>query len=799
MACSANRCACANPRQLRVRITALPPAISWCQKTWNRFNVLLWFTMLRHPLGSNWSLLLVLGSLLVSGCLERELGTEGPRTTSLVSEQLRQAPPTKLDLLLVVDNSASMADKQVVMAAGIPDLIRTLAVPPCIDGSGARVARTDERTCPSGSTPEFEALTDIQVGVITTSLGGALDGEDADCVNEQSRDMAHLLPTRPRAQHIPSDGGVLAWKRGQDTEGFIDNLRSLVTLAGESGCGMESSLEAWYRFLIDPTPYTRLVMASCNDGQSSCVRRELDAEGNPAVDQDLLAQRAKFLRPDSLLVVVMLTDENDCSLTEHPYSWTVGMSQSMWRGSSACETDPNSECCLPCTSTRPPAACLDASGALPGCVAGQEFYSAETNDDPLNLRCYEQKRRFGIDFLQPTARYVNALRSRELCHRRNDNDPAGCTAEQLVENPLFTGTGPFARNDPDDVLLVGILGVPWQDIAVSPDATQRLVYLPSTSANGAPSINWSWLLTSENQDPLVRESVTPRQGVNPATGAALAPPESPRYANPINGHEHTNTYADQLQFACIFPLPEGERDCSQTESACDCTTASDAHGNPLCQAEDNSFGSIQYFAKAYPTTRGLEVLSGVGESAVVASICAKEMRDEQAPDYGYRPAMQAIVDKLKTKLTSLCFDRELTTNEEGVTNCKVIEITADAEACNCTGTRLPPSPTVRASVEKEMLRLEVCRDSTSCSALCACEIAQVPPGPNQTLNSCQTDGVSQDDGWCYVDGEWSEASAQLVSNCRGNARRQVRFVGDGVPKESSVTFLACQGSSYESE
>src|SRR5690606_19877282 len=133
------------------------------------------------------------------------------------------------------------------------------------------------------------------------------------------------------------------------------------------------------------------------------------------------------------------------------------------------------------------------------------------------------------------------------------------------------------------------------------------------------------------------------------------------------------------------------------------------------------------------------------------SICAKEMRNDQAPDYGYRPAMQAIVDKLKTKLTSLCFDRELTTNEEGVTNCKVIEITSDTEACNCTGARLPPSPTVLSSVKKEMLRLEVCRDSATCSALCACEIAQVSPGPNQTLNSCQTDAVSRDDGWCYVD------------------------------------------------
>ncbi len=745
-------------------------------------------------------------SLALPGCLERDLGLQGPRTTSLISEQIRQAPPTKLDLLLVVDNSASMADKQAVMAAAIPDLIRNLAVPPCITREGASVARQGDESCPAGSAPEFEALSDMQVGVITTSLGSAGGEAEGNCDNEESQDMAHLLPTRPRAQQVASDGGVLTWKKGENTKDLIDRVGSLITLAGETGCGGESSLEAWYRFLIDPEPYTKLVLSPCQSDPTvrGCASRELDANGKPAVDTELLAQRAKFLRPDSLVAIVMLTDENDCSLREHPQAWMLGEAVNMWRGSAVCETDPNSECCLPCRSLAAPAQCLDSQTAtLPGCEQNGGLYPDGSLDDQPNLRCYEQKRRFGIDFLQPTARYVNALRSPELCLSRADNAPEGCERGERVKNPLYSQTGTFARTSPDSVILVGILGVPWQDVAVSADPGQRLTYLPAVGTPEQAGINWPWLLPSAEQDPLLKESVEPRQGINPATGIALAPPGSPRYANPINGHEHANLARDELQFACIFPLPEGERTCDTDASngfGCDCDASNpDEDGNPLCQAEDNSFGATQYFAKAYPGTRALEVLNKVGDSAVVASICAKEMTDDQTPDYGYRPAMQAIVDKVKTKLSELCFDRELTTDDQGETNCKVIELQATQAACACTGTRITPQPNVLQSVRKQMRQLDLCTTDAECAALCACEIDQVSPGPGATLNSCQTNAQSVDNGWCYVDATWGDASAQLVSNCRGNARRKVRFVGDGVPRESSVTFLACQGSGYDSD
>lgn len=755
----------------------------------------------------NWYTLALVGvvSSSTSGCLERELGLQGPRTTSLVSEQLIQAPPNKLDLLLVVDNSPSMADKQEVMAAAIPDLIRSLVEPPCVDAQGGRVDALPDGKCPAGSNPEFEPLRDLQVGVITTSLGGSGGETVAGCTNESARDMAHLLPTRPRAAHIPSDGGVLSWKAGADLDGFIGNVGQLVTLAGEDGCGQEATLEAWYRFLIDPAPYTRLERVACDeqDSERLCGTRQLAADGSPLVDTELLAQRAKFLREDSLLAIVMLTDENDCSLLEHRRAWTIADLGVMWRGTPACETDPNSECCLPCTTGAYPASCptepsADGSKQVPlGCAASGGSYTYE--EEAPNLRCFDQKRRFGVDLLQPTSRYTNALTSRELCPRTATGNASDCADGERFINPLFTAQGPGARTS-SDVFLVGILGVPWQDIAVSPDRTQRLTYLPAVGTDTQVGINWGWLLPSNEQDPLMKESIEPRAGTNPATGAALAPAGSSRDANPINGHEHANLTRDELQYACIFPLPGEGRKCTGDvdELGCDCNDPDlEGEGNPLCQAEDNSFGDTQYFAKAYPGVRHLDVLKGVGESAVVASICAKEMNDASALDFGYRPAMQAVVDKLKTKLTDLCFGRELSTDEAGITNCKVIEMQPLGATCNCTGTRSVPKDVVLDSVRSQLLEKEVCENEADCARICGCEIAQVAPGVNGALNSCQTDQNTSDNGWCYVDASKGPESAQLVANCSNKAQQSVRFVGDGVPLEGSVTFLACQGSSYE--
>lgn len=298
----------------------------------------------------------------------------------------------------------------------------------------------------------------------------------------------------------------------------------------------------------------------------------------------------------------------------------------------------------------------------------------------------------------------------------------------------------------------------------------------------------------------MRESVAPRTGTTPALGVAIAPPGADRMANPINGHEHANTGRNELQFACVFPL-DAPRDCTAEnpdDRYCDCEfLGTEEEGNPLCQARDGSFGTTQYFAKAYPGLRQLNVLQGVGESAVVASICAKETSNVESPDYGYRPAMQAVVDKLKGKLTQVCFDRQLQTEAGGQTNCRVVELRPNADTCSCEGIRTAPTEVVLDSVRHQMRAQKLCHSDSECDAMCACEVQQVPSGAGGTLNSCQTDPQSTDDGWCYVDANLNPQSEQLVANCQQAAKRTVRFVGDGVPQDNFIAFLACQGQTYD--
>src|SRR6266404_3645784 len=80
-------------------------------------------------------------------------------------------PVKKLDLLFMVDNSSSMADKHGILSLVIPDLVNRLVNPVCIDPNGHPVGNPQSNgTCSQGEL-EFDAIKDIHVGIVTSSLG----------------------------------------------------------------------------------------------------------------------------------------------------------------------------------------------------------------------------------------------------------------------------------------------------------------------------------------------------------------------------------------------------------------------------------------------------------------------------------------------------------------------------------------------------------------------------------------------------------------------------------------------------
>ena len=119
---------------------------------------------------------LTVGSVAATsaGCLQREIEPVEPRTTSTIVERLTQSAVDKIDLLLVIDNSRSMADKQEILRLAVPDLVQQLVNPACVDEDGnvSGTQPTDPLAeCDAGLEREFDPILDMHIGVITTSLG----------------------------------------------------------------------------------------------------------------------------------------------------------------------------------------------------------------------------------------------------------------------------------------------------------------------------------------------------------------------------------------------------------------------------------------------------------------------------------------------------------------------------------------------------------------------------------------------------------------------------------------------------
>jgi hypothetical protein len=774
------------------------------------------------------ALVSIAGAGTVGGCLNRPIQPNEPRRTSTIVEPFQQSAVDKIDLLLMLDNSRSMADKQLILAAAVPDLVSGLVNPKCVNDAGTALPAKDQPAgptaeCPLGAKREFPPIVNIHIGIVSSSLGG--HGSDAcattetiSCAgspNSSNNDAGRLLartdacvgtlvPTYGEAK----DRGFLAWDpkgilapKGEAslgeiavaadgkvttvTPGIVPTLKDMVQGVGQVGCGYEAQLESWYRFLIDPDPYEKITLEGMPTPKAT----------PSGTDTLLLKQRADFLRPSSLLAIIMLTDENDCSVKESGQFYFAVQQQNpqdnkkkfhLPRARKECLTNPNDPCCKSC-----------GQGVPAGCPADDKCTTSPTlsdSEDDINLRCFDQKRRFGIDFLYPIDRYTQALRN-----------PSVPSRSGMAPNPIFSDLNPtkgedHTIRDAGLVFIAGIAGVPWQDIARDPaDLTKGFKNSAELETKDAKNNNlttWDVILGDPANyvsptDPHMIESVKPRDG--------LSPPASPDNADPINGHEYTIAKNDDLQYACVFDLP-APRDCAAMGvNGCDCGTP--GNDNPLCDATTDT---LQVRAKAYPGTRVLSMLRSVQDQGIVASVCPKQLTDKATADYGYRPAIGAIIDRLKSALGGQCLPRELKPDANGQVQCLILE------ALKVNGTPSCKTSAFRKDLVKEREAAKTAALATPGAAQQGwnqfCEIIQagdVEFSTQDQLNGCQQDAsaapiapVSKDkvNGWCYVDPAQNPLSNDdLVESCAASERHLIRFVGLGEPAPGSTLFITCSG------
>jgi len=550
----------------------------------------------------------------------------------------------------------------------------------------------------------------------------------------------------------------LKWEPGVSADELNAHFRELVVGAGEEGCGFEAPLEAWYRFLVDPEPATGITRVPCPGevGGTNCIEPQ-------GVDETILSQRAAFLRPDSLLAIVQLTDEDDCSLNQSGMGhWAVSENilgaEGIPVASSECATNPNSECCHSCVYERPSQCQGDG-----GCAG------VPRAPTPTRHHCWDHKRRFGAEYTYPTTRYSDALTKKTLKNH----------AGEEFENPLL------AHRDRSFVFLSGIVGVPWQDLAVD-IASPDLGYMTASELTAVG--RWQWMLgVPEGQpegsapipptDPFMIQSVEIRHGRHPLTG------DDPSQPNSINGQDRES---GTLQNACMFPRLE-ERDCSQVPASlyCECTNA-DAEENPACR------GTVQTHATAQPSTRLLQVLKEFSDeqvpeakdNAIAASICAMQLDDPDSSSYGYTPAILALIERLKSKLKGACLSRELDVAEDGTVPCRVVQAIPRGDAAGCPCEEVPNS---ERSIYSHQVA-DLC-DGPSCEdGYCYCDLPQL----NSPGNECQTviaeDAVTEI-GWCYLDGGETTKDVLNSLGCEGVNPHSLRVVG--AKEQGTLSFLSC--------
>ena len=708
------------------------------------------------------------------GCITAPVVATEPSTKSIISLEVPTRAIDKVDILFAIDNSLSMGDKQQLLKDAVPDLLGRLLVPNCVDPKDRSriLGASTNGTCAAGVV-EFEPIKSLHVGVVSSSLGGAgsdtcREGFESRGVRYDMNDRAHLLSRTPSGPAPNAGAGFLAWAPGQDTQLLEGAFADRIVGVREYGCGFEAQLESWYRFLVQPDPYLDVV-------------RRGDRNVFEGHDDELLRQRREFLRPDSLVVVVQITDENDS------YVDPQAMDGQAWRmlqetiqlpkPTSACATDPASESCSSCfypenNGSRAPAECREPTWPL-GHV-----------NNTHQIRLLDPKRRFGLDPRYPVRRYVDGLTKAQVPDRSGEH-PRGMreyVGEAKCTNPLFAASLPASskeemcklpvgKRSADMVFFAAIAGVPHQLLHFDPASPKnsRLTEADWTKMLGADPARHDL----SGIDPHMRESADPRPG--------LAAPGAADNADPVHGREWTSG-GKSLQYACTFDLPLAmQKDCQTSPETCDCSPDPSTGVRPdvpLCDARDRN---RQIRAKAYPGVRHLEVAKALGGTGIVSSICPMDTGNPARDNlrYGYRPAAKTIVDTLGARLRSACFPRKLKAEEGKTPPCVVLfehDTPGDESVCDHPDQGF--SRVKDPEVLEPFYRRQIAEGKANARSFPVCRVQALVPAQGA---SCET---AEEAGWCYVSGATAlEASGGLCASA-------IQFSAK-VPKQKGTMHLVC--------
>ena len=338
-----------------------------------------------------------------------------------------------------------------------------------------------------------------------------------------------------------------------------------------------------------------------------------------------------------------------------------------------------------------------------------------------------------------------------------------------------------------------------------------------------PGNTWANVATSTNQMTCQLDS----------TGAA------PAGCDAINGAEF-NTKNEDLEFACTFPLVDVSganiqsfsKDCTamQYTQACDCAASSLDVGSQLCSpttttCSDGTMCHQQVNAKAYPSVREMviahamsnELINGqVSNQGIVSSLCPIALdvgqtvaQAQQDPIFGYNPAVNAIVNRLKASLSNQCVPEKLNPNTDGSVSCLILVAIGGSAGQTCKnpgsacannklvgpGGNLVANNPMSTTLDQTVLN-KFCDDQEAVytggggksggpndpANMPVCAMQQVVVNTTDTM-TCSSSNAN---GWCYVQG-----SGAIALGCPAGT---IVFTS-GMPPHGATTSLQCLESS----
>jgi hypothetical protein len=192
-------------------------------------------------------------------------GGEGPADDGALD--IPYHPTNLVDVLFVIDNSGSMREEQATLVDAIPEFLRVL-----FEAAAGR-----------------ERDADVQLGVVSTDMGTA-GFTVSTCADSERGDDGCLLHAAAAGMTCDESYPSFLSRRGSATGYTLEKLSQdlgCISTLGTAGCGFEQQLEAMRKALTE-----NAAAEKCNEG---------------------------FVRPGSVVAVVFLTDEDDCSVTaRHP-------------------------------------------------------------------------------------------------------------------------------------------------------------------------------------------------------------------------------------------------------------------------------------------------------------------------------------------------------------------------------------------------------------------------------------------------------------------------------------------------